>query len=381
MNLRKNLGRVASTIVATALLASVATVPAFAAGEPQFTGSTQADGNYVVNMTKELHMDDNLYQPTETFEFEVNKYVHGADEVHEVIEGIPVSDGKDSGVTVANAAFTTGTTKQTTANVQITVNKAAFSEAGIYKYTLSEKAGTNTNIDYDDSTKYLYVYVKNNDAMTDVEIYGVVVKDYTTGDEGAVTVGDKDSKFENTYGKVNEENVLHNVTLTKTLSGDAANLEQEFPFTITITNTTNDNQVFKIWNDDDGNGVEDSDEVSTITANATGATYQLGNDETVKIFGLRDGDTYTIQEGNMSSENNGKTNDGYTVKINNEATNNGQHQDTLAGDDADEISVTYDNNRTSVSPTGIVMNVAPYALLVVVAVAGCFVFLRKRNED
>lgn len=381
MNLRKNLGRVASTIVATALLASVATVPAFAAGEPQFTGSTQADGNYVVNMTKELHMDDNLYQPTETFEFEVNEYVHGADEVHEVIEGIPVSDGKDNGVTVANAAFTTGTTKQTTANVQITVNKAVFSEAGIYKYTLSEKNGTNTNIDYDDSTKYLYVYVKNNDAMTDVEIYGVVVKDYTTGDEGAVTVGDKDSKFENTYGKVNEENVLHNVTLTKTLSGDAANLEQEFPFTITITNTTSDNQVFKIWNDGDGNGVEDSDEVSTITANATGATYQLGNDETVKIFGLRDGDTYTIQEGNMSSENNGKTNDGYTVKINNEATNNGQHQDTLAGDDADEISVTYDNNRTSVSPTGIAMNVAPYALLVVVAVAGCFVFLRKRNED
>lgn len=381
MNLRKNLGRVASTIVATALLASVATVPAFAAGEPQFTGSTQADGNYVVNMTKELHMDVNLYQPTETFEFEVNEYVHGPDEVHEVIEGIPVSDGKDDGVTVANAAFTTGTTKQTTANVQITVNKAAFSEAGIYKYTLSEKTGTNTNIDYDDSTKYLYVYVKNNVAMTDVEIYGVVVKDYTTDDEGAVTVGDKDSKFENTYGKVNEENVLHNVTLTKTLSGDAANLEQEFPFTITITNTTNDSQVFKIWNDDDGNGVEDSDEVSTITANATGATYQLGNGETVKIFGLRDGDTYTIQEGNMSSANNGKTNDGYTVKINDEATNNGQHQDTLAKEDAEEISVTYDNNRTSVSPTGIAMNVAPYALLVVVAVAGCFVFLRKRNED
>ena len=42
---------------------------------------------------------------------------------------------------------------------------------------------------------------------------------------------------------------------------------------------------------------------------------------------------------------------------------------------------TITNTRSTTTPTGIVMNVAPYALLVVVAVAGCFVFLRKRNED
>ena len=381
MKLNKTMGRVATTLVATAMLASVAVVPTFAEGDAQFSGTTDpATKNYTVTMTKNLTMDENLYQPTETFTFDVDPYIHGEEETHEVIEGIPVSDGVPGGVEVGNAVFTTGTTVQTSANVTITVKKDSFSKAGIYKYTLSENTGANANVDYDNSTKYLYVYVKNDDTNTDVVIYGVVVKDYTTS-EGVVTVGEKSSTFENVYGEVDGDPVLHNVTLTKTLSGDGANLQQEFPFTISITNTTSDNQVFKIWNDADKDTMMDEGEVSTIVANGEGATYQLGKDETVKIFGLRDGDTYSISEGNMSGKNDNKTADGYTVKINNEEDADGVITATLAEDDSDDISVTYDNGRTSVSPTGIVMNVAPYALLVVVAAAGCFVFMRKRRED
>ena len=43
--------------------------------------------------------------------------------------------------------------------------------------------------------------------------------------------------------------------------------------------------------------------------------------------------------------------------------------------------MNYTNTREAVSPTGLIMDIAPYALLVVVAAAGCFVFLRKRRED
>ena len=55
--------------------------------------------------------------------------------------------------------------------------------------------------------------------------------------------------------------------------------------------------------------------------------------------------------------------------------------DIVGKDGADAINMTFINTRDAVSPTGIVMNVAPYALLVVVAAAGCFVFMRKRRED
>ena len=43
--------------------------------------------------------------------------------------------------------------------------------------------------------------------------------------------------------------------------------------------------------------------------------------------------------------------------------------------------VAYTNKLDTVSPTGLAMNIAPYALLVVVAAGACFVFLRKRRED
>ena len=52
MNLRKNLGRVASTIVATALLASVATVPAFAATTEQIQTSTEGNALTSISIEK-----------------------------------------------------------------------------------------------------------------------------------------------------------------------------------------------------------------------------------------------------------------------------------------------------------------------------------------
>lgn len=48
-----------------------------------------------------------------------------------------------------------------------------------------------------------------------------------------------------------------------------------------------------------------------------------------------------------------------------------------------DVQVDYTNTRDidDVTPTGVIMNVAPYVLMVVIAAAGCFVFLRKRRDD
>ena len=69
MNLRKNLGRVASTIVATALLASVATVPAFAAGA---STAQNANGLTSITLNKKLVLPDNVAIPNQTFTFTVS---------------------------------------------------------------------------------------------------------------------------------------------------------------------------------------------------------------------------------------------------------------------------------------------------------------------
>ena len=79
---------------------------------------------------------------------------------------------------------------------------------------------------------------------------------------------------------------------------------------------------------------------------------------------------YTVSETDYRSS-------GYTTKIN----DNEVREVVNVTYDADNNDIAVVNTRNAVSPTGIVMNVAPYALLVVVAAAGCFVFLRKRRED
>ncbi len=370
---KKTFSRVVATLATTVMLGTMMVMPAFAEGN-QFEGET-IEGKYVVKMTKNLTMDDDLYQPTETFEFTVNPYIHDTEELHEIIEGIPVSDGVVNAVSVGDASFTTGGTRQTSANIEISVDPQAFAGhgAGIYKYALSEEAGSNENITYDNTQKYLYVYVENG--SSGLEIAGVVVKDKA---ESTTTGGDKSSSFTNTYGNVGDEDVLHDLMLTKIISGDFANMGQEFDFSIKISNDSADAQVFKYWNDADKDGVEDSGETGTITANAAVETpFVLGNGETVVIYGLRNGDVYNISETDVED---GTTADGYTVKVDGKNDTDGVTEGTLSSADED-INVTYDNYRGAVSPTGVAMTIAPYAIMVVAAAGVAFLFLRRRNSE
>ena len=55
----------------------------------------------------------------------------------------------------------------------------------------------------------------------------------------------------------------------------------------------------------------------------------------------------------------------------------GQTNGTISAD----ATVKYENSKNATTPTGVIMNVAPYALMVVIAVAGVAVFMRKRVED
>ena len=96
----------------------------------------------------------------------------------------------------------------------------------------------------------------------------------------------------------------------------------------------------------------------------------LGHNGAVKVYGLDDNDTYTITEQNANTN-------GYTLKINDQADGDGVASGTISADG----TVKYENKKDATTPTGVIMNVAPYALMVVIAVAGVAVFMRKRVED
>ena len=396
MNLRKNLGRVASTIVATALLASVATVPAFAAeGDP---GITTNPANNQFTIQKYLEVEDKSMLPNETFNFTVRPAT--ADELTDADKEKGVVVGVTNGVSQASgAAFTPGSAlpqeADKTEDATFTVNVTAHSnKAGIYKYIVKEVTSTTDDPDFDayegvtysTEVKALYVHMANTydeetGAQTGIQLIATELVDLDENgnpvvDEGATTYT-KSNKFTNVYGDDPDtpgipEYEFHNLTIKKEITGDAANMSEEFDFSFTITgDETGEAFYYEVFKD----GAQQASSNGTVVSGSPVTNIELGNGDYIVVYNLSKGDDYSITETEANTDN-------YETSVKTNGTETTDNNGTVSAQDmAADTEVVYTNKRTNVTPTGIVMNVAPYALLVVVAVAGCFVFLRKRNED
>ena len=373
MNLRKNLGRVASTIVATALLASVATVPAFAAEDP----SGLQGANFEI--AKNLKVGEKLYTPDVDFSFIVAPAdpTVSAEGEKEVRNGVTVEAGQQGDITVGDpASFEAGTAAMTAdtvvsadSNAKFAVNVNAFADRGpgVYKYTIKEDATTNPydGVTYDDSVKTLYVTIIQGTNGLEVKATELVNEN-----------GSKTNDFNNDYDADIE--TLHDVKIIKKVEGDFGDkVNDVFKFTVTVGGEAN--ETYYVEYVEGGN----QQTVKTDAINeGESKAFNIRHDGYVKIYGLDADDTYTVVESDYADK-------GYTAYVDT-AYADGHTHDTVgvtAGDTINEATIGEDstvaifNVKTSSPATGIVMNVAPYALLVVVAVAGCFVFLRKRNED
>ena len=365
MKLNKTTGRVATTLVATAMLASLAAVPAFAAGGVQ--GATDTTINSLT-ITKKLNMPDGVVTSEKaTFAFTLTGATADPGEtITSSNVSLDVMNG--TGTATDTVEFAAGTKKGNgdTANVEFTFNSSfTFSNPGVYKYTIDESE-VNTNAGYSDVTSSLDVYLfvkKAAEGETDTcgaddgyLIYAAVVaKDSNNPDK---TVGNaKTETWENNY----KTDATSSLAVTKRISGDMASPNDEFSFTMSDLTP---NRTYVV-----SSGYDSS--IKTMTAGEDGTvSFTLKANQTWTIYGLEAG-TYTVTEGANS--------EGY------ELTNMTYDSDNdVAGAQVvvnGEAETEFTNTRNAVTPTGIVMNVAPYALLVVIAAAGCFVFLRKRRED
>ena len=85
------------------------------------------------------------------------------------------------------------------------------------------------------------------------------------------------------------------------------------------------------------------------------------------IYGLTKNDTYTVMETEV---------EGYTTTVNEKAAN------TLTDNAVDTSKVTFVNDKGSDAPTtGVILNIAPYILMVALAGVLAFFFLRKRHYE
>ena len=385
MKLNKTIGRVATTLVATAMLASLVAVPAFAEDNP---GYFEKD---VFTITKHLVLPENSFTPTKQFNFVIapaDKDIANEQLTEAELE-VGTEYGPANGVdSLAYAAFQAdpaetvagkGGKTVSTVSTDIAVDVEKFDHAGRYKYIVTEQSFDDDDFKYEENKLVLYVNIKNakDDAGKDilsVDYVELVDPDATTGSL-------KIDGFTNTYGVDNEETPkLHNIELKKVISGDAANMNASFDFTIKV-DTQYENNVYVIV-DTNGSttygdtvkvdGKDVADQVVILKDNEP-ETISLSNNETAMIYNLNSSDVYTIVE-NKAGE------DGYTTTVTGDSIDDGT-EGQVSGSITADTEITYENKKISTPATGIVMNVAPYALLVVIAAAGCFVFLRKRRED
>lgn len=375
MKLSKNLGRIATTFLATAMLAAFAAVPASAEA---VTGGVigTGNGNPITSFTMpvEIKKPNMVITPDVALTIAVSgasvtdeKIEVGEEnqkislDVHSGTGNITVQpDGGQVGGNVTFSAATDGVggsdetqgSGTISKNVTFDLNGLNFTDAGVYKYTITTTVSGSTP---DEFTKAgdlsLYLFVENNSGY---HVTGVVVKNGEAAKTSAITnyymldptdPGDPTQK-------------VADLTIRNSVEGTMGNHDEEFTYTFTIGNGKSYKAV-----------KADKDGGKTALTLATGNTFTLKDSESIVIYGIDKGQNVNIKEDGATM--------GYEVKVDSAPYSEAGYDVTM--DSAKDV--TFTNTRNSVAPTGLVMNVAPYVLLVLVAAGAGYVFLRKREED
>ncbi|MDO4615115.1 MAG: FctA domain-containing protein [Lachnospiraceae bacterium] len=307
-----------------------------------------------LKITKTITKEDTTYAPVETFTFKVES---GA--ANNNFNGETVYAGVENGLTAGDIAFD-GTKTEATGESTLTVDSSKFTKPGVYHYVLSENKGSNNMMTYDEKQYDIYVYVYADGTAPEV----VAVE---KGAENADNkVGSLD--FSNDYDK--ETDRTHDVTVTKTITGNQSVPTNTYNFEYKVTSTSDNELTYTA--EVNGKKVEGG-----IVKGQT-YTATLTNNGTIKIYGLTENDTVEIYEVDKDANQDGYTT---TVKDADGVTANDKGTGVSGEVTKDGAKATVDNNKNTSTPTGIVMTYAPYILIAALACAFAAVFLRRRNRE
>lgn len=209
---------------------------------------------------------------------------------------------------------------------------------------MTELGGNTAGVTYSDEELYLVLTVLR-DEDDGKHYFAAMHYESATGT-------DKTTGFTNEYDS-------GSLSVTKNITGNMADMDKEFAFTITFTGPAG-----KVVNS--AITVEKPDgttEVKNFVENALTYTINLGNEDTVKFTNLPTGVTYTVSENNEN----------YTQK---DETYSDSTK-TIGANDNDTYTIT--NELTTTVDTGISVDSIPYIVLALVSVIGLAVFFSKKR--
>lgn len=359
-------------------------VNAFALEGEAFAGTTDSTNLTDFTIDVILHKVAAVMNPEETVTFTVVPA-----EPSEVAN--PYQVGPANGIKFANNGDNTATfaanltDADNTATIKLTTDVDSFGgKPGIYRYKITETTpldkaalGFATS---DVTTKYIDVYVKNVTGGT--IIYGIVMGELNTDTDGQRPLKNKDANFDISYTTNNggtpttpgdDTPKSYDVTISKVLgNGGAEDPNEIFTFKLTVGALAAAAGV-KIPVTFTGGATGDA-EITLADASNT-YDYSVKGGSTIKLSGMPL--TLALQVVETVAGLDGYTTTATVTDMNNPDTaTNRQASGTVKGENG---TMTITNTRTTISPTGVVLRVAPYAIMLGAGVV-LFIILKSRKN-
>ena len=398
--MRKNINKLATLVMTGALAASMS----FAA----FATTTSATYNsqtkkYEMPVNKKILTDGKTYAPKASFNFKVTPYVcedaaveSKAFAVNGGTKNLEIKSGVDGAVTVTAADFTSFTSlaDDYTSQFKIQVDATKFEDNGVYKYTLKEYSGYNNTMTENENDNYpgmvydgteysVYVFVVTNkvDGVDVKQVNNIVIEKTenntsTKTDELVNIYGEEDPNHPN-------DDKVYDLTISKEVAGNMGSHGDTFNISLSVESDVTGGESFKVTK-----YVEGAAQTDVITLDSTAAealSLPISEKITYQIDGLTSGDVVSVKEKEAGL-------DSYETKVTlsagvAEADANNKIGDTLESTETLKVKVSANdstlkitNKRDAVTPTGVVMDVAPYALMVALAGGAAATFLRKKES-
>ena len=311
--------------------------------------------------------------------------VLAADYTAQLTKTIDMTAAPGAGVPHGSITFTVGTVanlpswaagtavKGTAAQIKSTELTAAFTGGTAntvtvpFIFSLTETAAGITGLTQDTAARYIVVRVVNTDPAAPTGALRISDINIVNADGTA-----KADEVTNTYA-------AYGLSVVKHLSGNFANAGDEFTFTIALDDPDETPHASSVTVKTGGESADFSTITGdTVTFNADGtAEVKAGitGGEKIEVTGLPANTGYTITESGDTASGYTTTWDGITKTSSDDKTSDAQ---TMAAADK---TITVTNSRTAPTPTGLLLDAAPYGTMLLAAGTGSVLLLRKRHNS
>lgn len=345
-------------VVAAAMMLTMA-VPAFAKGP-----ITSDDGITSYTLNKSYQLIGEGEAPAADFNFTITNASVTGSEKYKGATNFPTPSMTQSVHYDAKEATPTGTGTGATDIVVdfLKEGKLIYDSVGQYVYTIAEtvpKTGL-AGVDYDQKEVSMKVTVVNDD-RTDGGLKISTISFTKNGEKISGKVdgnSNEEAAFINTY-------TANKLEVTKKVTGAAG--DKNYPFSFIVTFTGPDG---KTWDESALTFAKDA-KSATYANNAW--TFTLTHGESISFANLPKGVSYSVVEKYLNADNQITINDiKYTATYENETG-------TM---DAAAVTATVTNATKDFLDTGVILDNAPYMLMLAVVAAGAMTLvIKKRREE